>query len=78
MKKPVSERAMMARINRKLESEGDQRLRKTRQRWVGELGSYHLVDENLNTVAAHHIESLEEFAAEIGVIKPFEEVVYGK
>lgn len=76
MKKPVSERAMTARINRKLAKEGSRKLHKTRAGQVDVLGAYHIVDEEKGEVVEHHIDGLETVAEAVGVMKPFEEVVY--
>ena len=70
MQKKVSERAMQARINRKLAQEG-QKLMKTQphSRDRGELGRWYIVDENTNTIAAHGIDTLEALASELGTLK---------
>src|SRR4029450_4286355 len=53
-KVPVSERALVQRLNRHLSKEG-QVLKKLRgERWRGDLGDYYIVDEHRNIVAASH------------------------
>lgn len=71
MQKTVSERALMARINRKLDEDGE-KLKKARQSEQAELGNYYVVSENQNTVTAHGIDDLEAWARDLGVLKPFE------
>jgi len=70
MQKQVSERAMQARINRKLAQEG-QKLMKTQphSRDRGELGRWYIVDEKTNTIAAHGIDALDGLASELGTLK---------
>lgn len=72
MQKIVSERAMMARINRRLAKEG-QKLCKTppQSRWFNDLGAFHIVNENQNVIEAQHVD-LEELAKELGTLKPGE------
>ena len=71
-KKTVSERAVIARINRALAKDGEA-LRKTRadSRWISDLGYYYIIDTNLNTITAQHL-SLSELARELNVLKPWE------
>lgn len=73
-KKTVSERAVIARINRALAKDGEA-LRKTRNdsRWLNDLGHYYIIDANLNTITAQHI-SLSELGRELNVLKPWEVV----
>ncbi len=74
----VSERALLARIQRKLNSNG-QIIHKLRQppegvsRWFGDLGAYYTVVADGNSVGDTHI-NLELYAKELGVLKPYEEV----
>lgn len=74
MKRPVSEKALIARINRKLKHENES-LKKTRpdSKWINDLGDYYLVHTLLNTIEAQHI-NLDEFAREIGVLADFEKI----
>lgn len=70
MQKQVSERAMQARINRKLAQEG-KKLMKTQphSRDRGELGRWYIVDEKTNAIAAHGIDALDGLAGELGTLK---------
>ncbi|WP_280554543.1 hypothetical protein [Halomonas sp. 25-S5] len=70
-KKPVTERALTARLNRRLKKDG-RKIHKTPPSAQQELGTWHVVNLEQGTIAAHGIESLEEFAREEGVLKPFE------
>ena len=72
-KVPVSERALVQRINRHLRKEG-QVLKKLRgERWHGDLGDYYIVDEHRNIVAASHVNPVA-LAQEIGVLAAWETV----
>lgn len=73
-KVPVSERAILARINRKISGEG-RIIRKCRENSSGfsYLGRYHEVDVYKNTVTATHVD-LESWAKEEGVLKDYETV----
>ncbi|MBZ9540523.1 hypothetical protein [Modicisalibacter tunisiensis] len=71
LKKPVTERALTARLNRYLKKAG-QKLCKTPPSAQQELGTWHVINMEESTIAAHGIEDLEQFAREEGVLKPFE------
>jgi hypothetical protein len=61
---PVTVRALMARVNRKLAHDG-QILKVSRS--VAEkqnLGNYHVVDTHKNTVVACHINNLEKWVSD--------------
>jgi hypothetical protein len=69
--KSVTEKAVMARINRKLSHQGEV-LRKLRgERWFTSLGEYFVVDSRSNAVIDTHV-VLEALAREIGVLNDFE------
>jgi hypothetical protein len=73
MKKvPVSERALVARINRKLEQKG-QSLRRCREdsRSSHQLGRYFVIDLSLNALITADCD-LETVGRELGVLKAFE------
>ena len=64
---PVTLRAVIQRINRKLAGE-DKRLKATRgERARSDLGDYYLLNVNRNFIAAHHVDP-EALARELGVI----------
>ena len=70
---PVSERALIARINRKLPEH--EKLKKLRgSRWENDLGQYYIIDQNMNAILHKHI-NVEELARELGAIKPWESLV---
>ena len=60
-KKPVSERALMARINRVLAKDGE-KLRKSRPHEVSNLGTYHTINTYRNELAGFFIDDLEKWA----------------
>jgi hypothetical protein len=73
---PVSERALVARINRKLKPESKQ-LRRTRgERAIREHGYYHIIDWNLNVVLGYQDLNIETLGRELGVLKAWERVVW--
>jgi hypothetical protein len=70
-KVPVSLRAIVQRINRKL-AEDDEILKKTRgERWRGDLGDWYIVNFRTNALVAPHVVPADE-ARERGVLKPNE------
>jgi len=73
MQKRLNERAMMARINRKLATKGQKIVRTPpNSHWFNELGRFHIVDRNLNAITAHGIDDLEGLSKELGTLKPGE------
>ena len=70
----VSERALLARLNRKLAAE-NLTVKKCAEssRWHSNLGDYYCVDMALNTITASHI-GLEGWGREYGCLKGFEEL----
>lgn len=64
----VSDRALLARVNRKLLKQDGQLVRVCREdsRWFNELGRYYVVDVKLNEVINKHV-YLEALAGELGV-----------
>jgi hypothetical protein len=76
-KVPVSERAVIARINRKLKPEGRQ-LKTKRGGWKKDMsGPYYVLDVERNTVVAggagqHSRIDLEAFARKLEVLADFE------
>lgn len=74
-KKMVSERAVLARLNRKLAKE-QQKVCTTKEdsRGFGETGRYYVVDLNRNTIVIKglHYDGLERLAKEEGCLKEYE------
>ena len=72
---PVSERALLARLNRALSKE-DQMLKKCREdsRWYNDLGDYALVEMSRNQWIDTHVD-LEALGREKGLLKEFEQLV---
>jgi hypothetical protein len=72
-KVPVTTRALIQRINRKLSSEMMQ-LKTTRgERWRNDLGDYYIIDVNKNIVVRAHLD-LEELSRELGCLSPWEKL----
>lgn len=71
-KAPISERALVARINRKLDH-SDEALKKCRvnSRWYSTLGDYYLVNNQSNTIVAYHVD-IEDLARNCGVLNEWE------
>ena len=74
---PVSKRALIARINRKLAKDSDydmERLVITRgARAKFDLGDHYVLNQRLNFVTHNHVDP-EAFARELGVLKSYERV----
>ena len=64
---PVSERALIQRINRKLKTDGEQLKKCRSDRWRGELGDYFILDVTRNAIL-HKDVDLEEWGRELGVL----------
>lgn len=72
MRKPITERALLARVNRKLKKEFLSVKRcHWDSKWFNELGRYYTVNELANRIEDKHI-NLEVLAKEYGAIKPYE------
>jgi len=68
---PVSEQALMRRINRVLAKE-NRVLRKPRgKQWWKDLGDYYVVDSSSNYLLKGHVD-IEEFGRELEVLSLFE------
>jgi hypothetical protein len=75
-KVPVTERALLQRINRKLAPEW-QAVRKLRgDSHVHDLGRFYGLDTYRNTIEATHID-LEAWGRELGVLAPYEALAEG-
>ena len=76
-KVPVTMRAIVQRINRKLAPDGYRRLKQSRGRpWKyldRDVGKWFLVDGSRNRVERTHVDP-EKFAKELGVLRPWEKV----
>lgn len=71
----ISERALFARINRKLKKNGEQLHRCRRgSRWFNEMGPYYIVDTKSNVVTHCGFYNLEERARNLNVLKNFEQL----
>lgn len=68
--KSTKEKAVLARINRKLAKElSSQRVRLCREnsRWLGEWGRFFITDLNSNFVVCQHVD-LDDLARELAVL----------
>ena len=70
-KVPVSQRALIQRINRALAKENEALKAARSERDRQQLGNYFVIDLHRNTVQAQHVD-LEALARELGVLKPYE------
>jgi hypothetical protein len=70
-KLPVSERAVIQRINRKLKSDNEM-VRKARGS-ARSLGEYYVIDFNRNWITGQNVD-IEELARELGVLREWETV----
>jgi hypothetical protein len=69
---PISTRALLARIGRKLVHDGEYiRAMSPSSRWYAQYGPYYVVNAN-NAVTTAGISDLGKLAREVGVLKPFE------
>jgi hypothetical protein len=74
---PISLRALIARINRKLAHE-EQALKKLRsERWFNDLGNYYVVDLNRNAIMRTHVDP-QELGRDLGVLNKWESVEKGE
>jgi hypothetical protein len=69
MQVPVSQRALIARINRKLAHDGEQLRVNTSDQWRFQLRNYYITCNN-TLISAH--EELEPLARELGCLKAHE------
>jgi hypothetical protein len=70
---PVSPRALLRRLNRKLQREHEV-IKPTRSaRWRDELGDYYVVDLDRNAIARKQV-NLEQYARELGVLQEYEKL----
>lgn len=76
MKVPVTTRAVVQRINRKLAGEGrlGRKLKATRGgRWRSTVGDFYVLDIDRNLVVEQHVNP-EALARKLGVLEPWEQV----
>lgn len=72
---PVTQRALLARVNRKLAADG-QRMKQARQgtRAHQDLGDFYVIDLSRNALEASHCD-LETWARDMGAMAPYERLV---
>jgi hypothetical protein len=73
-KTPVSRRAVVQRLQRKLARGGEVLVATRSGRWRGEMGEYHVVDTRRGAVVAKGFD-LEEWAREQGALREWERMV---
>jgi hypothetical protein len=72
---PVSERALAARVDRKLRQQGSMLRRcPPSSRWHYDLGYYYTIDIRRNAIESRHID-IEDWGRELGCLKPWERLV---
>jgi hypothetical protein len=76
LKVPVSERALIARINRRLAVKDESlEFRKSRSEYMRrEWGAYHVLNTRLGVIRGWKDIDLESFAKEWGALKPYEKL----
>lgn len=70
-KLPVSQQALIKRINRKLKQDGQQLKKARGERWKSTTGDYFIVDINRNYIVETHID-LEKYGRKIGALEAYE------
>ena len=70
---PVTARALIQRINRKLAEEGEVLKAARGAKVEQQLGTYYTLDMRTNAVVAKDVD-LERLGRELGALKPFEEL----
>jgi hypothetical protein len=71
---PVTERALIQRINRKLRSRNGYALKAARgDRWRSELGDYYTVDVDRNWIVEKHVDP-EELGRKLGALAQWEKL----
>jgi hypothetical protein len=68
---PVSERALIQRINRRLKQDGEQLRSARSEQAASSVGRYYIVDTTRNFIAYQRVE-LEELGRKLGVLQPWE------
>lgn len=68
----ISERALLARINRKLAHKGEKLCRSRGPQEQSEMGSCYIVNVQRGRIVARHVDP-ERLAKELGVLKPYEQ-----
>ncbi len=74
-KMPVSERAIIQRINRKLKPDLEAVKVARSERMRLDVGQFYVIDYRMNAII-HHDVDLEQWGRDLGVLKPWEEVRY--
>jgi hypothetical protein len=70
---PVSFRALMQRINRKLAKKEEQLCSNRSDHWSSDLGAYYVLNLRSNSITDDHVDP-EALGREIGVLRPWEVV----
>jgi hypothetical protein len=70
-KSPITARALIQRINRKLAAKGEKLMATRGARAKSDLGDFFILDTSLNLISEKEV-SLPQLAEELNVIKPYE------
>ncbi len=73
---PVSERSLIARINRRLQPDNRQLHKSRSARALFDLGGYYVRDWYLNVIVEDHVD-IEQLGQELGVLHPWERLDQG-
>jgi hypothetical protein len=68
---PVTMRALIQRINRKIAADGEVLKTARGDRARLDLGAYYVIDVNRNFIASKHVDP-EAWGRELGVLRPYE------
>jgi hypothetical protein len=68
---PVTTRALIQRLNRRLAREDQQVHAYRGGRWESDLGRYYIVNMNRNVIVARHV-NLEALGRDLEVLRPWE------
>jgi hypothetical protein len=72
---PVSKRAVLARVNRRLRMNGEL-LKRSRGRYAADIGDYYVLDVGRNFIVRKHVD-LESLAREIDALADYEQLTDG-
>jgi hypothetical protein len=68
---PITERALVQRINRKLKADGERLIKARGSQTATSFGDWYIVDEQRNVIASQRVDP-ETLARKIGALRPWE------
>ena len=80
-KAKVTRRALIQRMNRKLEPQDLKICVSRGARMVQDYGEFHMINRSQDAIAGRHLpdlDALEEYARELGVLAKYEEIADGE